>query len=400
MSEADVTEAAAHSTGSTEPADEAGKASRAGAASAEERLVGADELTELGATLLAAAGAGPDAARRVARSLVEADLAGHGSHGVRRLPGYLTWVRDGVVDPTRTGEVRSRTGATAVVDGQRAFGQLAARRAAEEVAALCGEFAVGVVSVRDCNHVGRLGEYTADLADRGLVAVALSNADPTVAPHGGRERRLGTNPMSWALPRAEGRPPVVMDWATAAVAEGKLNVARTNGRSVAPGLLLDSAGAPSTRPADFYAGGALLPFGGHKGYALSVVIEITGGLLSHTGISSLPGYEGGFGTVLIGVRIDAFVPLAEFRDQTESFCAELARTPLAEGHHEVLVPGEPEARTRAHRLAHGIPLPLPTWGELTELVEQSEHPDKPEKQEEPEEPEEPEENEHPEQNGP
>ncbi|KAF4409043.1 MULTISPECIES: Ldh family oxidoreductase [Streptomyces] len=331
------------------------------------RYVGEEELTELAASLLRAAGTSPAPALCIARSLVEADLTGHSSHGVRRLPGYLAAVRDGIIDPARSGEVRSRTGATAVVDGQRAFGQLAARCATGELASLCEEFAVGVVTIRDCNHVGRLGEYTAELAERGLVALAVSNADPTVAPYGGRERRLGTNPMSWALPRAEGRPPVVMDWATAAVAEGKLNVARAAGLPVAPGLLLDPAGAPSTAPEDFYRGGALLPFGGHKGYALSVVIEITGGLLSRAGISCLPGYGGHFGTVLIGIRVDAFVPAAEFREQTESFCAELARTRPAGDGHEVLVPGEPEERTRARRRAHGIPLPHATWRELNDL---------------------------------
>nr|WP_276617657.1 Ldh family oxidoreductase [Streptomyces coryli] len=328
-------------------------------------------MTDLAAALLRAAHVPPEPARDIARSLVEADLVGHGSHGVRRLPAYLSAVRDGVVDPTRTGEVRSRHGATAVVAGQRAFGQLAARRAAAEVAALCEEFAAGVVTIEDCNHVGRLGEYTAELADRGLVAVAMSNADPTVAPYGGRERRLGTNPMSWALPRAAGRPPLLMDWATAAVAEGKLGVARAEGRSVPPGLVVDAAGAATTDPEDFYRGGALLPFGGHKGYGLSVVIEVIGGLLTRTGISSLPGYDGRFGTVLIGVRIDAFVSLATFREETEKFCAELARTPLAEGHEEILVPGEPEERTRTHRLAHGIPLPRQTWQELLALRDEA-----------------------------
>ncbi|WP_049577410.1 Ldh family oxidoreductase [Streptomyces sp. SBT349] len=332
-----------------------------------ERLTDPAELTELAAALLASAGVPGARADGIAASLVEADLVGHGSHGVRRLPGYLAAVASGVIDPAATAAVRSRHGATAVIDGRRAFGQLAARRAADELASLCEEFAVGVVTVRDCNHVGRLGEYASLLAERGLVAVALSNADPTVAPYGGRERRMGTNPMAWALPRAEGRGPVVMDWATAAVAEGKLGVARAGGRAVEPGLLLDAAGAASTDPGDFYRGGALLPFGGHKGYGLSVVIEIVGGLLSHAGISSLPGYEGRFGTVMIGVRIDAFVPLATFRTETESFCAELTRTPLAEGHHEVLVPGEPEERTRAERLAHGIPLPAGTWSELLRL---------------------------------
>lgn len=337
------------------------------AGSDRERSTGARELTGLAARLLEEAGLAPRSARSVADSLVASNLLGHDSHGVRRLPGYLAAVREGLIDPARTGRVLSRRGATAVVDGERAFGQLAAGLATRELLSLCEEFAVGVVTVQNCNHVGRLGEYTARLAEAGLVALALSNADATVAPYGGRERRLGTNPMSWGLPRAEGRAPLVMDWATAAVAEGKLALARTRGLSVAEGLLLDSAGAGSRDPGDFYRGGALLPFGGHKGYGLSVVIEIVGGLLSRAGISSMPGYEGHFGTVLIGVRIDAFVPLAEFRAQTEEFCTELARTEPSEGGEEVLVPGEPEERTQEYRRRHGIPLPQRTWEELLAL---------------------------------
>ncbi|WP_181767005.1 Ldh family oxidoreductase [Streptomyces albidus (ex Kaewkla and Franco 2022)] len=337
------------------------------AGSDRERLTGARELADLATELLEDAGMAPVPARRVADSLVASNLLGHDSHGVRRLPGYLAAVRGGLVDPARGGRVLSRHGATAVIDGERAFGQLAARLAADELVALCEEFAVGVVAVQDCNHVGRLGEYTARMAEQGLVALALSNADPTVAPYGGRERRMGTNPMSWALPRGEGRPPLVVDWATAAVAEGKLALARTRGMSVAEGLLLDSEGAASRVPGDFYSGGALLPFGGHKGYGLSVVIEIVGGLLSRAGISSRPGYEGHFGTVLIGVRIDAFVPLAEFRAETEEFCAALAETTPAQGCEEVLVPGEPEERTLAQRRRHGIPLPSRTWEELLAL---------------------------------
>ncbi|WP_246531191.1 Ldh family oxidoreductase [Streptomyces bathyalis] len=332
-----------------------------------ERMIGARELADLATELLEGAGLPSRSARHVAGSLVASNLLGHDSHGVRRLPGYIAAVREGLIAPSRTGRVLSRHGATAVVDGERAFGQLAAGLASDELISLCEEFAVGVVTVQDCNHIGRLGEYTARMADEGLVALALSNADATVAPYGGRERRMGTNPMSWGLPRGEGRPPLVMDWATAAVAEGKLALARTRGLPVADGLLLDSEGAGSRDPGDFYKGGALLPFGGHKGYGLSVVIEIVGGLLSRAGISSSPGYEGHFGTVLIGVRIDAFVPLAEFRAETEQFCAALAATAPAQGEKEVLVPGEPEERTRMHRRRHGIPLPSSTWEELLAL---------------------------------
>lgn len=158
-----------------------------------------------------------------------------------------------------------------------------------------------------------------------------------------------------------------MDWATSGVAEGKLAVARDRGEGIAEGLALDRKGRATTDPRDFYTGGALLPFGGHKGYGLSVLIEIVGGLLSGTGISSMPGYRGGFGTVLAAFDIAAFQAPQAFREQTERFCAELHRTRNAEGHTEVLVPGEPEERTRRQRERDGIPLPEAVWQELHAL---------------------------------
>jgi uncharacterized oxidoreductase len=133
-------------------------------------------------------------------------------------------------------------------------------------------------------------------------------------------------------------------------------------------VIVDSAGRPSTDPADFYAGGALLPFGGHKGYGLSVLIELVGGLLTGVGPSCLPGYGGGFGTVVMAVRIEAFLPLAEFRAQSEELCRTLRATPAAEGFDRVLVPGEIETLTRERRLREGVPVPEARWDELRALA--------------------------------
>jgi uncharacterized oxidoreductase len=161
-----------------------------------------------------------------------------------------------------------------------------------------------------------------------------------------------------------------MDWATSGVAEGKLAVARDRGEQVAEGLVLDAAGRTTTEPADFYDGGVLLPFGGHKGYGLSVLIEIVAGLVSGTGIGSMPDYRGDFGTVLMAFDINAFLPAAAFREQTELFCRRLNETPPAQGHSEVLVPGEPEERVLRERTRDGIPIADVTWHELNALLEE------------------------------
>lgn len=329
--------------------------------------VSATELRAVTAEVLAAAGADSEAALHVAHSLVMSNVLGHDSHGVRRIPQYLGEVRAGRIDPRATPKTeRTRPGAL-LVHGRWAFGQLAAARAVDDLVPAVAEHGSATAAIGECNHVGRLGESVGALAERGLVGIAFGNADATVAPLGGRARLLGTNPFAWAVPRGDGRPPIVLDWATAGIAEGKLAILRDHGEPVAPGLVLDADGHETTTPADFYAGGALRPFGGHKGYGLSLLIELVGGLLTRTGIGSMPNYAGGFGTVLVALDVASFVPLAWFAEQVEAFCAELASTPRAAGHDEVLVPGEPEERVRAERERDGIPLPERTWDELRSL---------------------------------
>ncbi|QFU90467.1 Ldh family oxidoreductase [Amycolatopsis sp. YIM 10] len=329
--------------------------------------VAASELQQLAVSILTGAGVSTVDAQRVAASLVRSNLLGHDSHGVRRLPAYLGQIRAGQIDPRARPDAEQVREGAVVVHGNKAFGQLAAHRAVRELRRTTAKTGAGIATIRDCNHVGRLGEYVAELAEHDLIGIAFGNADPTVAPYGGAERRLGTNPLAWAVPRAAGAPPIVLDWATSGVAEGKLALARDRGEHVPEGLVLDRDGRATTDPGDFYTGGALLPFGGHKGYGLSVLIEIVGGLISGTGIGSMPGYRGGFGTVLAAFDIAAFGDPRQFREHTEQFRAELRRTRTAEGHTGVQVPGEPEERARRERERDGIPLAEAVWQELHAL---------------------------------
>ena len=334
----------------------------------ETALVSASELARIASWALEEAGTPTDLAGVVADSLVAANLVGHDSHGVRRVAPYVDFVRSGQIRPAARAEVVAWSGATAAVDGHFGFGQPAARLATDEAARLAFEHGTATVAIRRCNHVGRLGEYVANLAAQGLVGMAFCHADATVAPWGGRGRRLGTNPLAWAAPAGTDAPPLVLDWATSASAEGKLAVAVARGESIPPGVLVDSAGEPSTDPAAFYDGGALVSFGGHKGYALAVMIDVVGGLLSGAGAASLPGYEGFNGTVITALDVERFTPLAGFRAQVEDLRAELHATPPALGSEGVLLPGEPEEQTRRHRLEHGVPVPSATWAALNALV--------------------------------
>ena len=326
-------------------------------------------LQNWAARALVALGTPAAGADAVARSLVESELRGHASHGVRRLVPYAAEVRAGTLDPAATPVLLAETRPAAViVDGHHTFGQLTAQKAVDVVVERAGHTAMAAAVLRRCRHVGRLGEYVEALAAAGFVGIGFANADPTVAPWGGRERLLGTNPTAWAVPVAEGAAPLVVDFATAGTAEGKLAVSRARGEQVATGLLLDRGGHDSTDPEDFYDGGALLPLGGHKGYGLGVAFDLVAGLLSGARSASDPAYAGEFGTVLLALDVAAFTDLDGFVADVEAFRARVRDTPPRPGVDRVLVPGEPEWAARTAALREGIALAPAIVTELDELA--------------------------------
>jgi hydroxycarboxylate dehydrogenase B len=315
----------------------------------------ASQLTALAAAALAALGAPPAIAAQVARSLILSNLVGHDSHGVIRLVQYSEFIADGQIRPAAAAAVTGSRGAAGVVDGGWGFGQPAAQLATGQAIEAARAHGVAAMTVRNCNHVGRLGEYVTDLAEAGLMGMAFCNSGAVVAPFGGTGRALGTNPFAWAAPGGpEG--PLVLDFSTAGVAEGKLRVAAADGRGVAGGLIVDAAGRPSARPEDFFAGGALLPFGGHKGSGMSVMIELLGGLLTGMGTACTPGYAGGNGTVMLAVDVAAFTDPAGYAASAQEFRAALVAAGAGPSGGTVLLPGELESRTRQQRLREGIPV--------------------------------------------
>jgi LDH2 family malate/lactate/ureidoglycolate dehydrogenase len=318
-------------------------------------LFSAGQLTLLAAQALAALGTPVPVADQVAQSLVLSNLVGHDSHGVIRLIQYSDWISDGQIRPAAAAAVTGRRQAAGVVDGRWGFGQPAAKLAVSIAIEMAREHSVAAVSIRDCNHVGRLGEYVAELAEAGLMGLAFCNSGAVVAPFGGTGRALGTNPFAWAAP---GGPhgPLVLDFSTAGIAEGKLRVAAAEGRDVGEGFIVDARGMPTSRPGDLYAGGALLPFGGHKGSGMSIMIELLGGLLTGMGPSCTPEYAGGNGTLLLALDLSAFVEDSAFRAGAQEFCAALVSHGAGPTGGSVLLPGEMESRTRIERLSNGIPV--------------------------------------------
>jgi LDH2 family malate/lactate/ureidoglycolate dehydrogenase len=333
-----------------------------------ETMLSADELYRVCLTLLRAVGTPDDLAAVVADGLHGANLAGHDSHGVVRLPMYVRDARDGKIHPTTRAEVVRRRGATACVSARRGWGQPAARLAAQTAAEIAGEQGVGAVILQDSPHVGRMADYVELIAARGQLGMTVTNARPNVAPFGGRVRRLGTDPIAFAIPRGGGRPPIVVDLATSVRAEGKVRVARAAGRTVPPGTLIDSEGRPSVNPDDYYNGGALLPAEGHKGYALAVAIEGLGGILSGMGPAMLPAYGDGNGMFVMALEIEAFISVEQYMRQVEEMAQALESTPTAPGVEEVLLPGQPELLSSERRRREGIPIAEATMAELRELA--------------------------------
>lgn len=335
-----------------------------------EVTLSSDELHEICMRLLRGVGTPEDLAAVVAGGLHRANLAGHDSHGLVRLPRYLRDARDGNIHPTVRAEVARRRGATACVSARWGWGQPAARLASQTAAEIADEHGVGAVILQESPHVGRMADYVEMIAARGHLGMTVTNARPNVAPFGGRARRLGTDPIAFAIPRAEGRPPIVVDFATSVRAEGKVRVARAAGRTVPPGTLIDAEGRPSVNPEDYYNGGALLPAEGHKGYALAVAIEALGGILSGMAPAMLPSYGDGNGMFVMALEIEAFISVEQYMRDVEEMARALEGTPTQPGVEQVLLPGAPERISEERRRREGIPIAETTMAELRELADE------------------------------
>jgi uncharacterized oxidoreductase len=329
-------------------------------------------LKKLIQDVFAAAGSHHHEAERIAHYLVEANLVGHDSHGAIRVPRYVDWVRAGTLIPNQTLEIVRENEVLAVVDGHFGFGQVMGEAAMRLALDKCTKFGIAVVALRNGGHLGRIGDWAEMAAAAGKLSLHFVNTGGggiLVAPPGGTERRLSADPIAAAVP-VPGRPPIVVDLSTCTIAEGKIRVALNKGTTVPENCLLDSQGRPTTDPRVFYGTppGSILPLGGHKGFALGVLVEILAGALSG-GSCSRPGVKV-VSNNMLSIVIDParFVALEAFHQDVADFIAwvKSARTITPDG--EILMPGEPEHRTRQQRLREGIPLDETTWSQLQEVA--------------------------------
>jgi uncharacterized oxidoreductase len=248
-------------------------------------IIGAEPLARLIADVFAKAGASPERARIAARDLVASNLKGHDSHGVGMTPSYVRWIATGKMKPNDGPTVIRDAGAIIVVDGGFGLGAPVAREAVALGIARAKEIGAACVALRNSCHIGRIGGYGEQCADAGLVSMHYVNvvgAGPAVAPFGGREARMLTNPYCCAVPRSSGEH-VVLDFATSAVAIGKVRVALMKGEETPPGALVGLDGKPTRDPRSLFGGetrSILLPFGLHKGGGMQILCELLGGALA------------------------------------------------------------------------------------------------------------------------
>lgn len=333
-------------------------------------------LKSMISNLFARAGCGDDEAMVIADHLVEANLAGHDSHGAIRVPIYLQWMQEQKVFPGKSLQIVVDTGPIVVADAGLGFGQWTGKQSVTIGVERCQEHGLSVIALRNSAHLGRIGTWAELAAEAGLVSLHFVNTSGLgmfVVPSGGRDPRLSVNPVCVGIPMAA-RPPIILDIAAAAVAEGKLKVARNKGVMVPDDMIVDADGNPTNDPNDFYGPdggkpvGAILPFGGHKGYGLGLVTEILAGALTG-GSCSTPGktlLEQGMLSIYLnpGKLLSPEPLFAEISRYVDFVKTSRPTTPDG----EVLLPGELENRCRESR-SDGMEMDDATWGQIVDAAE-------------------------------
>lgn len=329
-------------------------------------------LRTLVAAIFSANGSEQQEADLIADHLVDANLAGHDSHGVIRTPIYIEWLKAGNVVANQQLEIIHDMDALALVDGRFGYGQAIGKQVVELGLAKCRKHGASAIALRNSGHLGRIGHWAEQAADAGCFSLHFVNTTGKgmmVVPAGGRERRLSVNPVTMGVP-VPGRPHIVLDIAAAATAEGKLKVARNKGVPVPDNWIVDGAGNPTNDPNEFYGPplGAILPTGGHKGYGLCFMVEMLAGLLTGGGCSAegKTRLEQG----MLSVFIDpSHLPLEDFLEHEAARYIEFVKSSRrVDENSEILIPGEIEARQRRDRIENGIELDETTWSQITDAA--------------------------------
>lgn len=331
-----------------------------------------EDLFDFGRRVFESLGVPADDARDVSSCLIKAELRGVDSHGMVRLPVYARRLQAGVVKPRPAIRLLASSTAAALLDGDNGLGPVVGSRAIEAAFDLARQHGTGFVGVRNSNHFGPAAYYVEKAVMQGFIGLAISNAPPNMAPFGGRARFLGTNPVAVGVPAGD-EAPLIFDASTSVVARGKIIVAAHNKTTIPEGWAVDPDGYATTDPEQALAG-AVLPFGGAKGSAISFIIDIFCGVLTGaafaTHLHTLEdlGSVQNVGHVLAAVRTDLFLPDDEFRTRMDAVLRMLKASPPApDGSGRVLVPGEIELAEESRNRAQGVALAAPIVAQLSRL---------------------------------
>jgi ureidoglycolate dehydrogenase (NAD+) len=328
------------------------------------------------AAIYEAVGLRRDDAVAAAEAMVRTDERGHHTHGVRLLPRYLEWLADGTIRADATPTVLRETAATALLDGNNAFGAVVALQACELAARKAREVGSATVLVRRGNHFGAAGTFSVWLAERGLVGLVAANTAPVVGAPGSRAPVIGTQPISFCAPAPDEHGPVMLDMALSVVAANAILQAHERGESIPEGWLNDSDGRPTTDPGGLLEGGALVPIGGYKGYGLGIAVEIVSAVLSGAGMgyqqteSFRIGEAPDVGYWISAFDIEAFMPLDEFKARLAGLRGHVRSVPTVDGAGPLILPGEPEWRHEVEARERGLELEADLWQALHDVAEQ------------------------------
>lgn len=333
--------------------------------------IAANKLREFCSEIFEATGASVADARIASDHLVAANLKGHDSHGVVMAASYVRNIERGFLNPTAHIQLVKDSGGVVLIDGQTGFGQVVGREATSLAIERAKSNGMVCVGLRNAHHLGRIGTYGEQCAEAGMVSIHFVNVvghQPLVAPFGGAEARLQTNPFCAVVPRNDA-PPIVLDMATSFIAFGKVKVAHNAGTSIRDGALLDHNGEPTNDPNVMFSPpyGSVQPFGLYKGYGLSLICELFGGAM--VGEWTMQPEHERTGTVINNMLMMVVNPeslggVERFQHEITAMVDYLKGTRPAAGVDRVLIPGEPELETMAERAELGIPLDERTWQEL------------------------------------
>ncbi|MDP1646977.1 MAG: malate/lactate/ureidoglycolate dehydrogenase [Rubrivivax sp.] len=319
-------------------------------------------------------GSSEDEVQAVAGNLIDANLTGHDSHGIGMLPRYADAFLEGGLQPNAHVQAVIDTGALLRLDGQAGFGQVIGREAMALGIERARAHGSCIVALGNAHHLGRIGAWAEQAAAAGFVSLHFVNvvARAIVAPYGGADARFGTNPFCAGVPLA-GRPPVILDFATSMIAQGKTRVAHNKGEPVPPGCVLDDHGQPTTDPryAVVPPFGALLTFGTHKGYGMALMCELLGGALAagmtqRNDDASRRRVLNGMFSVLVDPSV--LSERTAFEREALAFLDWVQASPPREGYGPVQVAGDAERLSRARRSAEGVPVDSITWQEILEAA--------------------------------